>query len=221
MNLPDGLLPGGWLLTAWLLFVPLFLLAGWRAPWRRLADSSQLNLWLGSTVVLVLLWSMQAGVRPGLSLHLIGAMVCTLAFGPWLAFISLCLALLGVSLNGGAGWEGYAANALLMAGVGVGVSQAVIRFSERFLPRHFFVYVFANGFFGAAISMAAVGTAVSLVLAGSQTYAIEEVFGEYLPYVLLLSFSEAWISGMVVTLFVVYRPQWVSTFDDSRYLREK
>lgn len=221
MNLPDGLLPGGWLLAAWLLFVPLFLLAVRQAPWRRLADSSQLNVWLGSTVVLVLLWSMQASVRPGLALHLIGAMVCTLVFGPWLAFLSLCIALFGVSLNGGAGWQGYAANALLMAGVGVGMSRLVLLCSERFLPRHFFVYVFANGFFGAALSMAAVGLAVSLVLGASQTYAFDEIFGEYLPYVLLLSFSEAWISGMVVTLFVVYRPQWVSTFDDSRYLREK
>jgi uncharacterized membrane protein len=26
---------------------------------------------------------------------------------------------------------------------------------------------------------------------------------------------------MVVTLFVVYRPEWVGTFEDSRYLRDK
>ena len=28
-------------------------------------------------------------------------------------------------------------------------------------------------------------------------------------------------SGMVMTLLVVYRPRWVATFDDARYLRNK
>ena len=52
-------------------------------------------------------------------------------------------------------------------------------------------------------------------------YEWEYLSGEYLPYFLLLAFSEAWLSGMVMTLFVVYRPNWVLTFDDSRYLTGK
>jgi uncharacterized membrane protein len=58
-----------------------------------------------------------------------------------------------------------------------------------------------------------------LVIAG--VYPIDYVLAEYLPYVLLLAFSEAWLSGMMVTLFVIYRPEWVSSFEDSRYLRDK
>ncbi|MDQ5907391.1 MAG: hypothetical protein QG590_1876, partial [Pseudomonadota bacterium] len=117
MNLPDGLLAGEWTLAAWLLFIPLFLHALRQAPWRRLAESSQLNAWLGIIVALMLLWSLKAGIKPGLSLHLLGATVFTLAFGPYLAFIGLVLVLVGISLNGGAGWPEFAANALLMRGV--------------------------------------------------------------------------------------------------------
>jgi len=35
---------------------------------------------------------------------------------------------------------------------------------------------------------------------------------------LLLAFGEATLTGMIVTLAVVYKLQWVATFDDARYL---
>jgi uncharacterized membrane protein len=38
---------------------------------------------------------------------------------------------------------------------------------------------------------------------------------------MLVGFSEAWLTGAFITLFVVYLPSWVSTFDDDRYLKEK
>ena len=65
------------------------------------------------------------------------------------------------------------------------------------------------------------GVATSLLLGISGVYSPDYLLGDYLPYVFLLAFGEAWLSGMVVTLFVVYRPEWVGTFEDSRYLRDK
>ena len=44
---------------------------------------------------------------------------------------------------------------------------------------------------------------------------------EYLPFFLLLAFSEAWLGGMATTLMVVFRPEWVTTFDDRRYLTRR
>ena len=220
MNLPDGLLADEWTVAAWLLFIPVLLLSLSRAPLRRLADATQGNVWLGLVVVLTLLWSVKAGVRPGLSLHLLGASIFVLACGPWLAFLGLCAVLAGVTLNGDAGWQGYALNALLMAGVGVAVAYAVQRSVERFLPQQLFVYIFANGFFGGALAISVVGAASSLLLAAAGVYTLDYVLDEYLPYVLLLGFSEAWLSGMAVTLFVIYRPAWVSSFEDARYLRD-
>ncbi|MBL8367729.1 MAG: energy-coupling factor ABC transporter permease [Candidatus Accumulibacter sp.] len=221
MNLPDGLLGGGWILLSWLLFVGVALVAVRRAPWRVLADSARLNAFLATIVALIVLWHLQAGVRPGLSLHLLGATVFTLCFGWALAFIGLCLVLVGVGLNGFAGWQSFAVNALLMAGVGVAVSHVLHRLVDRLLPRHIFVYIFCKGFFASALALIAVGLSACALLVLSGTYSADYLAGEYLPYFLLLGFSEAWLSGMMATLFAVFRPELLADFDDAQFLGRK
>jgi uncharacterized membrane protein len=42
-----------------------------------------------------------------------------------------------------------------------------------------------------------------------------------LPFYFLMDWAEAFATGMMVTLMVVYRPEWVATFDDARYLGMK
>lgn len=221
MNLPDTLLGEGWYWAAWAVWLPLFARSLLRAPWTLLKESEQLNVWLGMIVVLTLLWSLKAGVKPGLSLHLLGATVFTLSFGPHLAFVGLSLVVLAITLNGEAGYFGFAVNALLMAGIGVMTSQAVHRLVLGFLPRHFFIYVFINGFLGSFLTVCAVGVAAACLLAMAGAYEWDYLASEYLPFLILLGFSEAWLSGMLMTLFVIYRPDWVVTFDDSIYLANK
>ena len=221
MNLTDTLLGEAWYWAAWAAWLPLFARCVLRAPWARLRDSEQLNVWLGMVVLLTLIWSLKAGVKPGLGFHLLGATVFTLSFGPPLAFIGLSLVTLGITLNGAAGSFAYAMNALLMAGLGVAFSQGFFRLFSRLLPQHFFVYIFVNGFLGGALAIIGVGLAASVLLAVAGAYSWDYLFSDYFPYFLLLGFSEAWLSGMVMTLFVVYRPNWVLTFDDSRYLAGK
>lgn len=221
MNLPDNLLGEGWYWAAWVVWIPLFARSVFRAPWGRLKDSDQLNVWLGMIVLLTLIWSLKAGVKPGLSFHLLGATVFTLSFGPHLALVGLSLVVAGTTLNGAAGPFAYALNALLLAGAGVGLSHALYRVLSGVLPKHFFVYIFVNGFLGAALTIIGVGFCATLLLALAGAYEWDYLFSEYLPYFLLLGFSEAWLSGMMMTLFVVYRPNWVVTFDDSRYLSGK
>ena len=221
MNLPDGLLGANWILLSWGLFVWLALVAVRRAPWRVLADSARLNAFLATIVALMVLWHLQAGVKPGLSLHLLGATVFTLCFGWALAFIGLCLVLVGVGLNGFSGWQTFAVNALLMAGVGVAVSTLVHRLVDRLLPSHLFIYIFGKGFFASALAVISVGTVACGLLALAGTYDSEYLLAEYLPYFLLLGFSEAWLSGMMATLFAVYRPELLADFDDSHFLGPK
>lgn len=221
MNLPDTLLGEGWYWAAWAVWLPLIALSVRRAPWARLKDSEQFNVWLGMIVLLTLIWSLKAGVKPGLTMHLLGATVFTLSFGPHLAFIGLSLVLLGICLNGGFGIFAFAINALLMAGVGVLISQVMYRFVVRYMPRNFFIYVFINGFFTAAMTVVGVGTVATLLMIIAGAYEWEYLANEYLPYFLLLGFSEAWLSGMLITLFVIYRPNWVGTFDDASYLANK
>lgn len=221
MNLPYALLSEAWYWLAWLIWLPLMLLALWRAPWASLQDNARLHVFLGMVVALVLLWSMKAGVKPGLDLHLTGVMLFTLVFGLPLAFIGLNLVLLAVSINAAMAWEGFALNALLTSGLGVLLAHYLHRLVDALFPRHFFVFVFLKGFFAAALAVMGIGLGVSVVYGVDGVYAWTYLFDDYLPYYLLLGFSEAWISGMVLTLMLVYRPAWVITYDESLYCMDR
>ena len=78
-----------------------------------------------------------------------------------------------------------------------------------------------TSFAGAALCIMLQGALASAVMVAAGAYTVDFLLTDYLPYFLLLGFSEAWLSGALVTLLVVYRPQWVVSFDDSRYLLNK
>jgi uncharacterized membrane protein len=108
---------------------------------------------------------------------------------------------------------------LTMSALPVAVTWVVWRMAERFLPPNFFIYVFVGAFFGAALAFGAAGLAGATVLTLAAGLPRELVFGEYVPYLLYLAFGEATVTGMLLTLGVAYRPRWVATFDDARYLK--
>lgn len=191
------------------------------APWRRMLDGHQLNALAGAAVILTLLWSLNAGVYPGLNLHILGAMATTLIFGPQLALVVLALALTGVTLNGSIEWTAIPINFLAMGIVPVALGALYFRLVERWLPKHFFVYIFINAFIGAMVIVLIQGLIASLMLFSAGAYPADKLLSEYLPFFLLLGFAEAWLSGMALTLMVVYRPEWVASFDDRHYLMNK
>lgn len=219
MNLPDGVLPGYWPGFGIALAAVLLLLALWRAPWYHLKDSSAGNVWLAACVVVMLMWNIRAGIVSGLGFHLLGMTVMTLMFDWQFALIGAALLLVGVTLNDAAGWSGYGWNLVTMAGMPVLVTTLMRRFSERRLPPNFFVYVFFIAFLGGVVSMAAVGASTTLLYYLSGAHSWKVLSHNYLPIYLLLLFPEGFMSGMLMSIIVVYRPQWVSTFDDGFYLR--
>jgi len=221
MNLSSSLFSATWHGMMLVASVLIFYLLVRRAPWRRLLDSSQLNLLLGFVVGLTLLWSLRAGVMPGLSLHMLGAMAATLTLGPWLGLLALGAALTGITLNGAIEWGAWPVNFVLMAAIPVAVATGIQRAIERWMPAHFFVFIFVTSFAGAALTVMLQGVIASAAMVAAGAYTAEFLLTDYLPYFLLLGFSEAWISGAIVTLLVVYRPDWVAGFDDSRYLLNK
>ena len=93
MDLPASLLSAGVEAAVYALAVLGLLALARRLPWKELAGGVQLNVLFGFAVCLTLIWSMKAGVKPGLNLHLLGAMAATLALGPWKAVAALALAL--------------------------------------------------------------------------------------------------------------------------------
>lgn len=221
MNFPDAFFTHGLSFTGFVLLGFASLAAILSAPWQRLRDEEQLHVWAGTIVTLMLIWSLKAGVKPGLNLHMLGATAYTLMFGWQLALLGLMVVLSAVTLNGAAGWESFGINGVLMAVVPVGAAGLLGRWVTRRLPANFFVYVFVGAFFSAAAVALLVGLLATLLLSIVGIYPAEELFSEYLPYFMLLGFSEAWLNGAIVTLMAVYCPHWLASFDVDRYFPKK
>lgn len=207
----------GWVGLMWL---------GWRwmlsGDWRALGNPSRLNLFLGATVALLALWQIRTGVRPGLAFHLYGISALTLMFGFWRACFAGMLILLANVVLGRGNLIALGIDMLLQVALPATVSWYVFRLMERHLPAHFFIYVLGNGFFGAALAVSMIGlaTAVVMVLAGA--YPLDYLLSQYIPYAsLLISWAEAFSTGMAITVMAVYRPAWLETFDDVKYLNNK
>jgi len=167
----------------------------------------------------LLLWTLHGGIAAGLGFHMLAVTVLTLLFGWQFAIISVTLVLFGVTLNGDAGWSSFGWNALSMGLVPVSITRGLLHFSQRRLPPNYFIYIFVVAFLGGILSMAVVGLVTSLLLHLSGVYSWAVLQHDYLPIFLLLSFPEGFLAGMLMSIIVAYRPQWVSSFDDDFYLR--
>lgn len=212
--LPPSYLVVGWVASGWLL---------WRGfaggHWRALVAPHRLNLFLATTVVVLGLWQIRTGVKPGLSFHLYGAAALTLMFGYWRALFAGMLVLTLDALLGHGHFAALGMDALLSVALPAWVSWQVLRLVEKKLPRNFFLYALGSGFFGAALSVVVVGLATTLVMSLSGAYTPAYLFANYTPYVtLLVSWGEAFSTGMAVTLMAVYRPDWLETYDEAATL---
>jgi uncharacterized membrane protein len=143
-------------------------------------------------------------------------------FGFWRASFAGTLILLANAAFGRGNWNALGVDALLVVALPAAVSWGVFRLLDRYLPNHFFVYVLGNGFFGAALSVAAVGLATTALMTLAGAYPLDYLLTHYTPYAaLLISWAEAFSTGMAITVMAVYRPAWLETFDDAKYLQNK
>jgi uncharacterized membrane protein len=204
-----------------LIFVLCLALALRLTPWRKFRDLEQLNVFLGTVVALVLLWHMDAQVQPGLSFHLLGVTAMTLMFGWSLAVIGASLALLGVTLNAGTGWEGFALNAILSGIVPASLTQVLLILIRWYLPKHFFVYVLVNGFLTAGVVGVATGYLAAFLLVLSGAYSFADLSESVLPFFPLMFMPEAFLNGWILAVLVAFKPQWVYSFSDEQYLKGK
>lgn len=222
MNLTANLLNPTLLWLAHGTYALLLLWVVLSAPWRWLHRTPQmLHVYAGACVVLMLLWSMKAGITPGLNFHLLGATLLVLMFGWQLALLALSIVLAAVTLNGLGDWMGFSLNALVMAVLPVGVSNLIYRLVVRYLPHQFFVYIIVNAYFCAGLAMTVTLAGASFLLACCGPYALQQLLREYLPFAPFMIFAEAFFTGMLAAALVLMKPEWIRSFDDRRYLAGK
>jgi uncharacterized membrane protein len=219
MLIEADLLTAGTRLVTAVLSAAVFAVAVMTAPWRAWLENRERQLvWLSYAALLVLLWSMKAGITPGLSVRFLMITALTLMNGWQLAVIGAALVLVVLSFAGQADWSSYGANLLCMAVVPALFAAWWHEFIHAKLPHNYFIYFFLTVFLGSALAFNLAGLARIGVLAAGGSLEIAHVGAEYLAILPFMSFGEGVANGMVMAMAVVYRPQWVMSFDDRLYL---
>jgi len=170
-------------------------------------------------VAVFFLWLMRAGVVPALPIHLLCLTTMTLMFGVPLAVVAAAILTTSMCLAGIEEWHALPVSFLALGVVPVLASWTMLQASQRFLPPNPFIYIFVAAFFGAAVSMLAAITVNSALLVVSSQVTLGQLKDSYLLILPLIMFPEAFINGLVVTGLVVFKPVWIPSFDDRRYLR--
>lgn len=192
----------------------------WRAPWLEvLSDSRRQHLLFGTVLGVFLLWLVRRDFDSGVSFHFIGMTVVTLLLDWPLAVVGGLLAQLGLIAIGRQDLLALGVNGVLLVLLPVLITEACALLVERAQPRNLFVYIFFCGFFPAALS------ALFCLLAGLGLLALDGRFAmppwldDFIGYLWLVTFPEAFINGTLVTALVVFCPDWLETFNRTRYLQ--
>jgi uncharacterized membrane protein len=207
--------------AGWALFAPALLLAWHSVRQRFLRPGIVEHAWLGGAVLAALLWMVQIRVGGGSAFGMLGSGLYALVFGYSRGLLGLALALvLHTALAGGA-WLDLGLNGVLLALVPCAVANALRRLIERRLPHNPFVFMIGNGMFSTLAATALTRFALiaaSLLDAPLQPHV---ALGTYVGATLLLAWSEAIVSGMLLSALVVFRPDVVLTYREELYARRR
>ena len=183
-------------------------------PWRSAADGGPPWPWLAWWLLMPALWGADRYVAMPVAQPLSGACLLMLMAGWPLAMLAL-VPVAGLTML----YAGLDAAEALHRGVWLGVVPATLAMAlgaamRRWLPRHLFVYILGRGFFA---------TAIAGSLAGAGSVALHGWPGGLQAEDLLLArflaaWGDAFLAGMVVAIFVAFRPQWLATYADRIYL---
>lgn len=207
------------LALGWLIYLPVVAWAVAKAPWVELfTDSRRQHLLFGTVFALFMLWLVRRDFDTGVSYHFLGMTAVTLLLDWPLAILGGFLAQLALVLLGRQDLAAIGINGALLVALPVLITECCAVLVERAQPRNLFVYIFCSGFLAAALS------ALACLLLGLGLLWYDGIFvmpywlEDFIGYLWLIIFPEAFINGMVVSALVVFSPEWLETFNRTRYL---
>lgn len=186
-------------------------------PWLALTHAPLQNPWLVAMLILPWVWWTQHLLPNGMALQLSGACMLVLMFGWPLAMWSLLPVGLLSSLIAVQGWPDVPAlvSQVVWLGVMPGTLSLLIGLLvRRLLPLHLFVYILGRGFIATALAITAGGYLALLAMHKPDSLATEE----WMLAHWLLGWGEAISTGMLTAIFVAFKPEWLLTYSDLRYL---
>jgi uncharacterized membrane protein len=88
---------------------------------------------------------------------------------------------------------------------------------QRFIPKHLFVLILGNGYVAAFLSVILSGTfllLIKLLIGESNQLDLEG----WLLGLIIIAFMEGSLSGMLLAILLIFRPNWVSTYNEETYM---
>ena len=223
MNFSSTEIEGLWVWVANITAVIAVFQAIRYAQWKKLFAETQFqHLYLGATVVVTLLGQLKADITPLGSLHFLMSMTLTVMFRWQFALLASVLALAGLTWSGKAPIELFGVNVITTGVVPVAASYFIFRWVDEHLPDNFFVLLFVACFFGSALSALASGLSLMVGLwLGSSDYDLARISSEYFLFLPVILPPEAVVNGMLLSSIMVFKPDWVQSFDYHRYFDDK
>jgi uncharacterized membrane protein len=184
-------------------------------PWRAAAGAAPPWPWLAWWLTMPAFWGADRYVAMPVAQPLSGACLLMLMAGWPMAVLALwpvaALTMLYAGLDAAAALERMVWLGVVPATLAMALGAAL----RRWLPNHLFVYILGRGFFATAIAGSVAG-ALSATLHGVPRGLQAE---DLLLARFLAAWGDAFLCGMVVAIFVAFRPQWLATYADRIYLR--
>jgi len=180
-------------------------------PWRASPPAWPALAWWA---LMPLLWNTDRLSAQPLLQPLAGSCLLMLMLG-WPLAVLMLLPVAGVGWLLAGGGDAEALHRLVWLGlVPITLAMVIGAGLRRWLPQHLFVYILGRGFFATAIAVAAAGV-LSVWLHGVPP---ELSADDVMLARTLVASGDAVITGMLVAIFVAFRPHWLATYADRIYL---
>ena len=184
-------------------------------PWRSVGDDGPPWPWLAWAAVLPLLWGADRYAAMPIVQPLSGAALLVLCAGWPLAMLALLPVAAVTGWMGNLGWAEGLHRAVWLGVVPGTLALGLGALVRRWLPPHLFIYILGRGFFATLLGATLAGAAALLLSPLPAGISADDLL---LARALAAS-GEAFITGMLVAIFVAFRPQWLATYSDRLYLQ--
>ncbi|HET6827851.1 MAG TPA: hypothetical protein VFH35_04180 [Ramlibacter sp.] len=186
-------------------------------PWRMLRADAQPQLLtplLASLAILPWVWALPSLRSMPLQLQLSGAGLVLLMLGWPLAVPALAGVGLAAWLVSPMPWEQALSLTVWQGLVPATLALALGALLRRYVADHPFIYILGRGFLGTVACLfaaAALRQALGHTLPGTEA-------GLGMVARWLMAWGDGFVTGMLCAVFVAFRPGWLATWSDRRYL---
>ena len=202
------------LLAPLLVFAALAIALSFK-PWRLLANTALISPLLAALVITPWLWALPWLHRMPIQRQLSGACRIGLVLGWPLAVPVLCIVALTTGLIAPVPWQQQIDMALWLGIVPATLSFLLGMALRRWVWKNLFVYILGRAFLGTAICLFVSG-ALAQWSGQILTVTVEPDLAMVARW--LMAWGDAVVTGMMVAVFVAFRPQWLATWSDSLYV---